>query len=158
MGVFKALETVMATIMPNMADSPAQPRSTPDRVTAITRIVAVATAVALIALCVGWELVWARTGHGTLVWKALPLALALPGLLRHRMYTYRWLSLAIWLYAAEGVVRITDRAPADWLAGIELALSLVLFTACATQVRWRHAVARRLPPADDPSADAGTAH
>jgi uncharacterized membrane protein len=144
--------------MPNMADSSATPSATPDRVTAITRIVAVTATIALIALSIGWELVWARTGRGTLVWKALPLVLALPGLLKHRMYTYRWLSLAIWLYVAEGVVRIADRAPSNWLAGIEVALSIVLFTACATQVRWRHAVAKRLPPPDDPRADAGTAH
>ena len=117
-----------------------------------------ASTIALIALSVGWELVWARTGHGTLVLKALPLVLALPGLLRHRMYTYRWLSLAIWLYVAEGAVRIVDKPPANWLAAVEVALAIVLFTACATQVRWRHAVARRLPPADDPRADAGTVH
>jgi uncharacterized membrane protein len=139
---------------PLVTTSPA----TPDRVAAVTRIVAVAAVVALIALSIGWELVWARTGRGTLVWKALPLVLALPGLLKHRMYTYRWLSLAIWLYVAEGVVRITDRAPSNWFAGIELVLSIVLFTACATQVRWRHEVARRLPPADVSDADAGTAH
>ena len=101
---------------------------------------------------------WARTGHGTLVLKALPLMLALPGLVKHRMYTYRWLSLAIWLYVAEGAVRIVDRSPSNWCAGTEVALAIVLFTACATQVRWRHSVARRLPPADDPRADAGTAH
>ena len=148
----------MATIMPNMADSSATTPSSPDRVTAATRVVAVASTIALIVLCVGWELVWARTGQGRLVLKALPLACALPGLVKHRMYTYRWLSLAIWLYVAEGAVRIVDKAPSNWLAGLELALSIVLFTACATQVRWRHAVARRLPPPDDPSADAGTAH
>jgi len=140
-----------------MPDESALPAA-PDRVTAAIRVVAVASAIALIALCIGWELVWARTGHGTLVLKALPLVIALPGLLKHRMYTYRWLSLAIWLYVAEGLVRITDRAPADWCAGVEVALGVVLFVACAAQVRWRHSVARRLPPADDPNADAGTAH
>ena len=51
-----------------------------------------------------------------------------------------------------------DRAPANWCAGAEVALSIVLFVACAAQVRWRHSVARRLPPPDDPRADAGTAH
>ncbi|MEP6506526.1 MAG: DUF2069 domain-containing protein [Betaproteobacteria bacterium] len=141
-----------------MADSTATAPPIPDRITATTRAVAVASALALIALSAGWELVWARTGHGTLVWKALPLVLALPGLLRHRMYTYRWLSLAIWLYVAEGAVRIVDRSPSNWLAAAELVLSLVLFTACATQVRWRHAAAKRLAVADDPQADAGTAH
>ena len=142
--------------MPNMADSST---ISPDRVTAATRVVAVASALALIALSIAWELVWARTGRGTLVFKALPLILALPGLMKHRMYTYRWLSLAVWLYVAEGALRIVDRAPSNWCAGAEVALSIVLFTACATQVRWRHAVARRLAAAaDDPRADAGTAH
>jgi uncharacterized membrane protein len=132
----------------------------PDRVTRATRVVAVAATLALIALGVGWELVWARTGHGTLVAKVLPLVLALPGLLKHRMYTYRWLSLAIWLYVAEGAVRVVDKAPVAVLAGLELALSILLFTACATQVRWRIAAARRLASVstDDPRAEAGTAH
>jgi uncharacterized membrane protein len=144
--------------MPNMADSSATPAATPDRITASTRIVAVASAALLIALSIAWELVWARTGHGTLVLKALPLVVALPGLLKHRMYTYRWVSLAVWLYVAEGAVRIVDRAPANWFAGIEVALAIVLFTACATQVRWRHSVARRLAAADDPRAEAGISH
>ncbi|MEO5689503.1 MAG: DUF2069 domain-containing protein [Burkholderiaceae bacterium] len=141
-----------------MANSSATVSATPDRITSATRAIAVAATIALIALSIAWELVWARTGHGTLVWKALPLVLALPGLLRHRMYTYRWLSLAIWLYVAEGLVRIVDKPPANWCAAAEVALSIVLFTACATQVRWRHTVARRLAAADDPRADAGTAH
>ncbi len=141
--------------MPNMAD---RSTNTADRVTSATRVVAVASTLALIALSIAWELVWARTGHGTLVLKALPLIIALPGLVRHRMYTYRWLSLAVWLYVAEGAVRIVDRSPSNWCAGVEVALSIVLFTACATQVRWRHAVAKRLAAADDPRADAGIAH
>ena len=142
--------------MPNMVDHSTTGPLAPDRVTAAIRGVAVASAVALIGLSIAWELVWARTGHGTLVLKALPLVIALPGLLKHRMYTYRWLSLAIWLYVAEGLVRITDRAPANWCAGTEVALALVLFVACAAQVRWRHSVARRLAAAGDPGA--GTAH
>lgn len=154
--------------MPNMPADPTTEPITPvsapapavDRVTARTRIVAVAAACALVALGVGWELAWARTGHGTLVLKMLPLVAALPGLLRHRMYTYRWLSLAIWLYVAEGALRIADPAPVRWLAAAELGLAVVLFAACAAQVRWRLALARRLalPEADDPRADAGTAH
>ncbi len=140
--------------MPNMEDSSALADRTPDRLTRATRVVAVATAVGLVALSIGWELVWARLGHGTLVLKAVPLVIALPGLMTYRMVTYRWLSLAIWLYVAEGIVRIGDRPPVNRLAAIELALALVLFTACATQVRWRHAVARRLAA----TADAGVAH
>jgi uncharacterized membrane protein len=141
-----------------MPDESAISPAAADRVTTAIRAVAVSSAVALIVLSIAWELVWARLGHGTLVLKALPLVIALPGLLKHRMYTYRWVSLAIWLYVAEGLVRITDRAPVNWCAGAEVALAIVLFVACAAQVRWRHAAARRLPPADDPNADAGTAH
>ena len=141
--------------MPNMAD---RPTTSPDRITAATRLAAVVCALALIALSIAWELVWARTGRGTLVFKALPLIAALPGLMRHRMYTCRWLSLAIWLYVAEGLVRVVDKPPSNWCAGAEVALSLVLFAACATQVRWRHAAARRLAAAGDTRPDAGTAH
>ena len=74
------------------------------------------------------------------------------------MYTYRWVSLLVWLYVAEAVIRIGDRWPSNACAWAELALSIALFTACATQVRWRHAVARRLPPAEDPRTTAGTEH
>ncbi|HYP34452.1 MAG TPA: DUF2069 domain-containing protein [Burkholderiaceae bacterium] len=131
---------------------------TPDRVTTLSRLAAVAAALALAALAVAWELVWARTGNGTLVVKALPFVAALPGLLKHRMYTYRWVSLLVWLYVAEAIVRIGDRWPSNACAWAELVLALVLFAACATQVRWRHTVARRLPQAGDPRAGAGVEH
>jgi len=131
---------------------------TPDRVTATTRLVAVASAAALVVLALAWELALARTGRGMLAFKVVPLVFAMPGLLRHRMYTYRWVSLLVWLYVAEAVVRIGDRWPSNACAWIELVLAITLFTACATQVRWRHAVARRLPPGDDPRANAGTEH
>jgi uncharacterized membrane protein len=103
-----------------------------------TRAVAVASLLALIALGLAWELWLAPTGRGTLALKVLPLAFPLPGLLRNRMYTYRWLSLLVWLYFAEGVVRATsERAPGAVLAAIEIALCLLLFAACAAHVRWR---------------------
>jgi uncharacterized membrane protein len=127
-----------------------------DRTTAASRLVALACALALIVLGLGWELVWARTGHGTLVLKVLPLVAALPGLSRHRMYTYRWLALAVWLYVAEGAVRIADPAPVPALAALELVLALVLFAACATQVRWRLAAARRAHASQAGHQDADT--
>src|ERR1700754_2276916 len=73
-----------------------------------TRGVAVACVAALIVLGLAWELWLAPTGSGTLALKVLPLLLPLPGLLKNRMYTYRWLSLLLWLYFAEGVVRATS--------------------------------------------------
>ena len=52
----------------------------------------------------------------------------LAGLLKRRMYTYRWVSLLVWLYFTEGVVRAwSDPAPGNWLAGAEIALCLLLF-------------------------------
>jgi uncharacterized membrane protein len=103
-----------------------------------TRALAVGAALALIALGLAWELKLAPTGSGTLAVKVVPLLLPLPGLLRMRLYTYRWTSLLVWLYVAEGAVRATsERAPGALLAGIEIALALVLFVACASHVRIR---------------------
>ncbi|HEV8315377.1 MAG TPA: DUF2069 domain-containing protein [Burkholderiaceae bacterium] len=104
----------------------------------LTRALAVGSALALIALGLVWELWLAPTGRGTLALKVLPLAIPLPGLLKHRMYTYRWVSLLTWLYFTEGVVRSTsEHGVSVALAGGEVVLSLVLFAACAMHVRWR---------------------
>jgi uncharacterized membrane protein len=103
-----------------------------------TRSVAVASLLVLIALGLLWELWLAPTGHRALALKVLPLAIPIAGLLKNRMYTYRWLSLLVWVYFTEGVVRATsDQGPSATLASIEVLLCLVLFAACATHVRWR---------------------
>ncbi len=108
-----------------------------------TRALAVACLLALIVLCLAWELWLAPTGRGTLALKVLPLVLALPGLWNWRLYTYRWLSLVLWLYVAEGAVRAaSDRGLGAPLAMLEVALCLVLFAACAAHVRWRLTAAK----------------
>jgi uncharacterized membrane protein len=69
-------------------------------------------------------------------------------LLKNRMYTYRWLSLLIWLYFTEGVVRAWgDAAPSNYCALLEVLLCLMLFAACALHVRLRirHAKNNPLP-------------
>ena len=104
------------------------------------RRIAVATLLALIALCLAWELFLAplRPGGSWLALKALPLCIPLAGFLKNRMYTYRWVSLMIWLYFTEGVVRAwSDRAPSNWLALLEAVLCVVLFTACTIHIRQR---------------------
>jgi uncharacterized membrane protein len=106
----------------------------------LTRWLAVGSLSALILLCLAWELWLApvRPGGSWLALKALPLCLPLAGLLKNRMYTYRWVSLMVWLYFTEGVVRAwSDRAPGNWLALLEVLLCLLLFTACAMHVRVR---------------------
>lgn len=103
-----------------------------------TQRVAVASLLGLILLGVLWELWLAPTGSGMLALKVLPLTLALPGLLRRRLYTYRWVSLLVWLYFIEGVVRASgDRGLSAQLALLELVLTLALFAACALHVRAR---------------------
>ena len=94
----------------------------------------------LIVLGVLWEMVLApiRPGGSLLALKVLPLILPLAGVLKNRMYTYRWLSLLVWLYFTEGAVRAwSDKPPSNYLAMIEVFLCLVLFTACSLHVRVR---------------------
>lgn len=112
---------------------------------AATRWLAVGSLLALMLLCVAWELWLAplREGGTWLFLKALPLAFAVIGLLKRRMYTYRWLSLLVWLYFTEGVVRAwSDTAPSRWLALGEVALCVLLFIACAAHVRLRQRAAK----------------
>lgn len=102
------------------------------------RAVALAGLLGLIALGLAWELWLAPTGSGTLALKVLPLLPCVAGLLRHRMYTFRWLSLLLWLYFMEGVVRATtERGLSQALAVIEIVLCVVLFTASTAYIRWR---------------------
>ena len=104
----------------------------------------------LIGLSLAWELLWAplRPRGSWLALKALPLCIPLAGLLRNRMYTYRWVSLVVWLYFIEGVVRAWgDKAPGNYLAMVEIALCMVLFVAVVLhiRVRQRHAKATEAP-------------
>jgi len=122
------------------------PSPTPD--VAATRWLAVGSLLGLTMLCVAWELWLAplRPGGSWLALKALPLALPLAGLLKHRMYTYRWVSLVVWLYFTEGAVRAwSDKPPGQWLALAEIALCLLLFAACALHVRLRLKSSRPSP-------------
>ena len=99
---------------------------------------ALALLAALLLLCLAWELWLAPTGSGTLALKALPLALCGLGLLRHRLYTYRWLSLLLWLYVTEGLVRATsEHGLSQALAAAEVALALALFVLCVRYIRLR---------------------
>ncbi len=108
---------------------------------ALTRRLAVACLVGLIVLGLAWELWLAPLREGGSWWalKVLPLTLPLAGLLKNRMYTYRWLSLLVWLYFTEGVVRATsgESAMSTTLAAVQTLLCVLLFVACALHVRLR---------------------
>jgi len=119
-------------------DSPTFTRADP--LVAMTRWLAVGSTLALIVLGLAWELWLAplRPGGSWLVLKVLPLCVPLAGFLRQRMYTYRWVSLLVWLYFTEGVVRAySDRGLSGQLALVEIVLCLALFAACVLHVRTR---------------------
>lgn len=110
----------------------------PDAVVRHSRTAALAGLIGLILLCLAWELWLAPTGSGTLALKVLPLVLCLAGLWRHRMYTFRWLALLLWLYFMEGVVRATtEQGLSQALAALEVMLCLWLFAASSVYIRWR---------------------
>lgn len=112
----------------------------PDATVSLTRTLAVGSLLGMILLGLAWELWLAplRPGGSWLALKVLPLCIPLAGLLKNRMYTYRWVSLMVWLYFTEGVVRAWgDKPPGNWLALAQVLLCVALFVACALHVRLR---------------------
>ncbi|MEQ6289776.1 DUF2069 domain-containing protein [Vogesella sp. GCM10023246] len=101
---------------------------------------AVASLVALILLCLAWELWLAplRPGGSWLMLKAVLLLLPLMGILRERVYTYQWSSMFILAYFAEGVMRSwADSGLAQALAMGEVALTTSYFCCVVLFVRAR---------------------
>ena len=101
-------------------------------------LLAIASLVALVFLCLAWELFLApvKPGGSWLSLKALPLLAPLFGVLRGRRYTFQWSTLLIWAYAAEGAARIyTDRGLSSQLAFVELVLALAYFGAAVAWLR-----------------------
>jgi uncharacterized membrane protein len=94
--------------------------------------------IALIALCLLWELYLAplRPGGSWLVLKTVPLLLPLFGILRGKRYTYQWASMFILVYFTEGVVRAwSDKGMSQTLSIAEIALSLIFFVTTITYAR-----------------------
>ena len=125
----------------------------------LTRQLATGSLLGLIILGLVWELWLApiRPGGSLLALKVLPLCIPLAGILKNRLYTYRWVSLMVWLYFTEGVVRAwSDRPPSNALEMIEVALCLTLFTACAMHVklRFKSAAAQEQMQAHEPQPPA----
>ena len=125
--------------------------STPDSVSAPPQrrsaaLGAAAALIALIVLSVTWEwwLAPLRPGGTALVLKAVPLLLALPGVLRQRLYTLQWASMLILLYFAEGIVRgWSERGLSAWLGWLETLLAVVFFVCALVYVGPFKRAARR---------------
>jgi len=80
-----------------------------------------------------------RPGGSLIALKALPLALALPGILGGRRYTYQWSSMLALAYFAEGATRAwAERGLSQSLALGEILLSVIFVAAavsCARRTR-----------------------
>lgn len=97
-----------------------------------------ASLIALIFLCLGWELWWAplKPGGSWLGLKAVLLLTPLFGILRGKRYTYKWVSLFVQLYLLEGLTRATsDSGLSQQLAIGETVLATVLFVSVILYIR-----------------------
>lgn len=108
------------------------------RLPGILQATASASLIGLILLALAWEL-WLAPLHpqgSWLVLKVLPLLVPLFGILRGKLYTYRWSTLLIWLYFTEGVVRAwSDQGLSSQLAMLELTLAIIFFVSAALFTR-----------------------
>jgi uncharacterized membrane protein len=76
------------------------------------------------------------TSGSRLASKALPLPITLTGVVRGKLYTYRWITLLVILYFVEGAVRAySDRGLSAQLALIEIALTMIIFASAVAYVR-----------------------
>lgn len=108
---------------------------------------AAASLVALILLCVAWELVLAplRPGGSWLVLKVVPLLFPLRGILKRNIYTMQWSSMLILLYLAEGIVRATtDKGLSATLGWIEVGLVGIFFVCTVFYLRPYKQAAKKL--------------
>lgn len=108
---------------------------------------AVASLLALIALCVAWELFLAplRPGGSWLVLKVVPLLIPLIGVLKRNLYTLQWSSMMILLYLTEGIVRASsDQGFSATLGLIEVALVCIFFFCAIFYLRPYKKAAKKL--------------
>ena len=110
------------------------------------QVAASATLIALIFLCLAWELWLAplKPGGSWLALKAVFLLAPLFGILRGKRYTYKWVSLFLMFYLAEGLARAgSDQGLSQVLAMVEASLVGLLFALVILYVR-----ATRPPPTE----------
>lgn len=105
----------------------------------LLHLTAAASLLALIALALAWELSIAPATTALLAWKAAPLLLPLPGILRGRRYTFQWAPMLVLAYFVEGVMRGYADGAASSVAGwSQAALSVTFIVAAAYYARDVH--------------------
>lgn len=112
----------------------------------VYRYICFASLLALLLLCVLWELVLDPLvpGGSIYVLKALPLIFPLYGVYKGNLYTMQWSSMLVLLYIMEGTVRwYSDLSSASMYLGMaETLLSLLVFVSAVLYVRPAKKVAR----------------
>lgn len=99
--------------------------------------------IALILLCLAWELFLApvRPGGSWLALKALPLMACVWGVHIARRRTFQVLSLLVWLYVLEGLTRMLgDKGASSALSIAEALLAAALFVSVAAYAKWTRPV------------------
>ena len=105
---------------------------------AALRLAASGTLLALLVLCLAWEMWLAplRPGGSLIALKGLALLLPLPGIAAGKRYTYQWSSMLVLAYLAEGVTRAwSERGASQACAALEIVLSLAFFAAAGAYAR-----------------------
>jgi uncharacterized membrane protein len=112
---------------------------------------AVAAWIALIMLCVSWELLIAplRPGGSWLAIKALPLLIVLPALVRGGPYAMQIALFISMIYLFEGGARLFEPGPAAALAIVELALVAVFLAGAVVYLRPMKLAARSRKVGDE---------
>ena len=86
--------------------------------------------ICMIILGIAWE-IWLNPikEEGSLLWlKVTPLIVTLPGLVKGNVYTFQWISLLVWFYICEALVRVyTFQMIEIILSIIWLIMSIILF-------------------------------
>ena len=122
--------------MPNTAPAPtlAVPKPWP--------VLATVLAVGLILFGFAWEMVLdpIRPGGSWLAIKVVPLLFAVRGLWAGKMYTFKWMSLLVWLYVGESLVRIvglseTERILAWNSLALSTGLSIAVLMGARAQIK-----------------------
>jgi uncharacterized membrane protein len=86
----------------------------------------------MISFGIIWETILYPLREGSLLWlKVLPLVPSLIGTFRRELRTLQWLTLLLWLYIAEAIVRVSSD-PNENLIWSSLWLILSLFTLLAS--------------------------
>jgi uncharacterized membrane protein len=110
------------------------------------RYASIAALSGLIVIATAWELALAplRPGGSWLALKALPLLFAVEGVVRGHTYTYRWATMLVLAYVAEGCVRFySEMPPSSSLALAQIALAAAFFVTAIAYIRTTVEEARR---------------